>query len=146
MAAACSRNAGLVQGVRLRCRFRRAPAAATPGGFSSLTPAATPFVLALSGSAATAAVDRRTRFRPGLVFYAKLCAAPFRSAAVRYGAAGRLPFMIGNRYASALATVLRASALPYGYTVTVWTSGVVLIRHRGLPTTGQAFLFVLRAF
>lgn len=53
--------------------------------------------------------------------------------------------MIGNRYASALATVLRGSALPYGYTVTVWTSGVVLIRHRGLPTTGEAFLFVVGA-
>ncbi len=53
--------------------------------------------------------------------------------------------MIGNRYASALATVLRRSTLPYGYTVTVWTSGVVLIRHRGLPTTGEAFLFVLGA-
>jgi hypothetical protein len=50
-----------------------------------------------------------------------------------------------NRYASALATVLRGSALPYGYTVTVWTSGMMLVRHRGLPTTGQVFLFMLGA-
>ncbi len=51
----------------------------------------------------------------------------------------------GGGYASALATVLHGSAIPYGYTVSIWTSGVVLIRHRGLPTTGQAFLFVVGA-
>ena len=53
--------------------------------------------------------------------------------------------MIGNRYTSALATVLRGSALPYGYTLTVWTSGAMLTRHRGLPSTGEAFLFVVGA-
>lgn len=44
-----------------------------------------------------------------------------------------------------LATVLRGSALPYGYTVTVWTSGAMLTRHEGLPSTGQVFLFMLGA-
>src|SRR5437764_9238124 len=53
--------------------------------------------------------------------------------------------MFGDRYPSALATVLRGSALPYGYTVTVWTSGMMLVRHRGLPSTGQVFLFMLGA-
>ena len=52
---------------------------------------------------------------------------------------------LDNRYASALATVLRGSAIPYGYTVTVWTSGMMLVRHRGLPSTGQVFLFAIGA-
>jgi hypothetical protein len=50
-----------------------------------------------------------------------------------------------HRYASALATVLRSSAIPYGYTVTVWTSGMMLARHRGFPSTGQVFLFAVGA-
>jgi hypothetical protein len=41
--------------------------------------------------------------------------------------------------------VLRVSALPYGYTVTVWTSGAMLTRHEGAPSTGQVFLFMLGA-
>ena len=53
--------------------------------------------------------------------------------------------MLGSRYVSALATVLRASAVPYGYTVTVWTSGMMLTRHRGIPSTGEVFLFMLGA-
>ena|SRR5579859_2981653 len=53
--------------------------------------------------------------------------------------------MPDRRYVSALATVLRGSALPYGYTVTVWTSGMMLTRHRGLPSTGEVFLFMLGA-
>ena len=50
-----------------------------------------------------------------------------------------------TRYVTALATVLRGSALPYGYTVTVWTSGMMLVRHRGLPSTAEVFLFMLGA-
>lgn len=53
--------------------------------------------------------------------------------------------MLASRYVSALATVTHGSALPYGYTVTVWTSGAVLIHHRGLPSTGQVFLFMVGA-
>lgn len=53
--------------------------------------------------------------------------------------------MSGDRYASALATVLRGSALPYGYTLTVWTSGIVLIRERGMPSVGEVFLFLVGA-
>ena len=47
-----------------------------------------------------------------------------------------------GRYGSALAAVLRASALPYGYTVTVWTSGMMLTRERGEPSVGDVFLFM----
>lgn len=53
--------------------------------------------------------------------------------------------MYRSRYVSSLATVLRGSAVPYGYTVTVWTSGMMLTRERGIPTAGQVFLFMLGA-
>lgn len=53
--------------------------------------------------------------------------------------------MPDTRYVTALATVLRGSALPYGYTVTVWTSGIMLVRHRGLPSTAEVFLFMAGA-
>jgi hypothetical protein len=53
--------------------------------------------------------------------------------------------MHDSRYMSALATVLRASAVPYGYTVTVWTSGMMLTRERGLPSVGEVFLFMVGA-
>jgi hypothetical protein len=54
--------------------------------------------------------------------------------------------MYDNRYLPALATVLRGSALPYGYTVTVWTSGMMLTHDRGLPSVGEVFLFMVGAF
>jgi hypothetical protein len=53
--------------------------------------------------------------------------------------------MYDNRYLSALATVLRGSALPYGYTITVWTSGIMLTRERGLPSLAEVFLFMIGA-
>ncbi|HEY1524309.1 MAG TPA: hypothetical protein VGF70_14965 [Solirubrobacteraceae bacterium] len=52
--------------------------------------------------------------------------------------------MTERRYVAAPGTVLRGSALPYGYTVTVWTSGIMLVRHRGLPSTAQVFLVIGR--
>jgi hypothetical protein len=36
--------------------------------------------------------------------------------------------------------VLRGSAVPYGYTLTVWTSGMMLTRQRGMPSVGEVFL------
>lgn len=48
-------------------------------------------------------------------------------------------------YARALATVVRRSAIPYGYTVTVWTSGAVLEHADRSPNVGDAFLFVAGA-
>ena len=53
--------------------------------------------------------------------------------------------MYDNRYLSALATVLRGSALPYGYTITVWTSGMMLTHERGLPSVGEVFLLIVGA-
>jgi hypothetical protein len=37
------------------------------------------------------------------------------------------------------------SVAPYGYTLTIWTSGAVLTHARGIPTTGDALLFMLGA-
>ncbi len=53
--------------------------------------------------------------------------------------------MRDSRYFSALATVLRGSAVPYGYTVTVWTSGMMLTRERGVPSVVEVFLFMVGA-
>lgn len=50
-----------------------------------------------------------------------------------------------SRYACALATVVRRSAIPYGYTVTVWTSGAAIERSHGTPTVGDTFLFLVGA-
>jgi hypothetical protein len=66
--------------------------------------------------------------------------------ATEANSAYRLPSMHDNRYLSALATVLRGSALPYGYTLTIWTSGLMLTRERGLPSVGEIFLFMVGAF
>lgn len=48
-------------------------------------------------------------------------------------------------YVGALQTVVAASAFPYGYTLTVWTSGAVLADARGTQTTGNAILYMLGA-
>lgn len=37
------------------------------------------------------------------------------------------------------------SIAPYGYTLTIWTSGAVLTHARGIPTTVDALLFMLGA-
>jgi hypothetical protein len=47
-----------------------------------------------------------------------------------------------DRYRNALEDTVVASAFPYGYTLTIWTSGAVLAHARGLPTTADAFLFM----
>lgn len=53
--------------------------------------------------------------------------------------------MAPGRYIGALATVARGSALPYGYTLTIWSTGVALQRDHGSPSVGYAFLFVVGA-
>lgn len=40
---------------------------------------------------------------------------------------------------------MAASAAPYGYTLTVWTSGAVLSHARGIPSTVNALLFLVGA-
>ena len=48
-------------------------------------------------------------------------------------------------YRSHLQTAVAASAAPYGYTLTVWTTGAVTIHARGIPTTVDALLFLAGA-
>ena len=47
----------------------------------------------------------------------------------------------GGTLRAALATVVAASAVPYGYTLTIWGSGAVLLRSLGAPTAAEAFIF-----
>ena len=47
-----------------------------------------------------------------------------------------------TRYRSALRATIAASAAPYGYTLTVWTSGAVLSHARGIPSAAEALLFL----
>ncbi|MGA8217343.1 MAG: hypothetical protein WB771_02165 [Solirubrobacterales bacterium] len=49
------------------------------------------------------------------------------------------------RFGAALGSLASASAAPYGYTVSVWSSGAVLIHFRGSPNVGDVFLFVVGA-
>jgi len=50
-----------------------------------------------------------------------------------------------NRYRRALQGALAASAAPYGYTLTIWTSGGVLAHTRGIPDAWGALLFMAGA-
>lgn len=43
---------------------------------------------------------------------------------------------------SALGTVVAASAAPYGYTLSIWSSGAVLMRVHGIPQTADVFAFI----
>lgn len=43
---------------------------------------------------------------------------------------------------AALGTVVSASAAPYGYTLTVWSSGAILLRSHGVPTVAEVFAFL----
>jgi hypothetical protein len=49
------------------------------------------------------------------------------------------------RYLTALRTTVASSATPYGYTLTIWTSGAVLTHARGVPSTAEALLFLVGA-
>ncbi len=46
-----------------------------------------------------------------------------------------------SAYRRSLRRVVGGAAIPYGYTVLVWTSGGVLIETHGPPSAGSAFLF-----
>jgi hypothetical protein len=50
-----------------------------------------------------------------------------------------------GRYLESLATVVRRSAIPYGYTISIWTAGAVVEHGHGKPNVGQAYLFLLGA-
>ena len=49
------------------------------------------------------------------------------------------------RYKSALRVTVASSAAPYGYTLSIWTSGAVLSHARGIPNAGEALLFLAGA-
>jgi hypothetical protein len=50
-----------------------------------------------------------------------------------------------RRYKPALRAAVAASAAPYGYTLTIWTSGAVLSHARGIPSAAEALLFLIGA-
>ena len=58
--------------------------------------------------------------------------------------AGPIP-PLRARYRHGLRKAVGASAGPYGYTLTVWTTGAVLIHARGVPTTAKALYFMFGA-
>jgi hypothetical protein len=53
--------------------------------------------------------------------------------------------MLLDDYRQSLRTTIGSSAAPYGYTLTVWTSGAVLTNARGLPNTIAALTFMIGA-
>lgn len=48
-------------------------------------------------------------------------------------------------YRTHLKTAVATSAAPYGYTLTIWTSGAVTTHARGVPTAWEALLFLAGA-
>ena len=50
-----------------------------------------------------------------------------------------------HSYRGHLRAAVAASAAPYGYTLTIWTSGAVATHANGIPTAGEALLFLLGA-
>ncbi len=48
-------------------------------------------------------------------------------------------------YRAHLQSAVAASAAPYGYTLTIWTSGAVTTHDMGVPTAWQALLFLFGA-
>jgi hypothetical protein len=43
------------------------------------------------------------------------------------------------------ATIVSASSAPYGYTITIWSSGALLLHYRSAPHVWEVFLFVAGA-
>jgi hypothetical protein len=46
------------------------------------------------------------------------------------------------RLRAELAATLAAAAIPYGYTIAVWSSGAVLMHTHGTPTVAEVFAFI----
>jgi len=53
--------------------------------------------------------------------------------------------VLPRRYVANLRTVVALSAEPYGYTLTIWTSGAVLSHAHGIPRSVDALLFLIGA-
>jgi hypothetical protein len=52
---------------------------------------------------------------------------------------------VPSRYRTHLQAAVATSAAPYGYTLTVWTSGAVTMHAQGIPSTLEALLFLAGA-
>ncbi len=50
-----------------------------------------------------------------------------------------------SAYLKALQTALHGAGLPYGYAVTVWSTGAALAREHGMPSVIEIFLFAAGA-
>jgi hypothetical protein len=50
-----------------------------------------------------------------------------------------------SRYRAHLQTTVASSAAPYGYTLTIWTTGAVTTHARGVPSTWEALLLLAGA-
>ncbi|MEW6581355.1 MAG: hypothetical protein AB1416_01160, partial [Actinomycetota bacterium] len=46
---------------------------------------------------------------------------------------------------AAFGSIVSAGAAPYGYTVSIWSTGAVVAHEHGLPGVGQVFLFAAGA-
>lgn len=53
-----------------------------------------------------------------------------------------MPPDLSNRYRTHLQTAVSNSAAPYGYTLTIWTSGAIITHAQGIPTGLEAVLFL----
>jgi hypothetical protein len=42
---------------------------------------------------------------------------------------------------AAFVTMISSSAVPYGFTISIWSSGALLTHFRGMPGVGEVFLF-----
>ena len=47
--------------------------------------------------------------------------------------------------AAAIATTVASAGVPYGYTITLWSSGAVMMHAHGTPTVGEVFAFMAGA-
>jgi len=50
--------------------------------------------------------------------------------------------MARGTYRKSLRTAVGSSSAPYGYTLTTWTTGAVLLNARGIPGTLEVLLFM----
>lgn len=53
--------------------------------------------------------------------------------------------MLDSSYLRALENAVHGAGLPYGYAVTVWSTGAALSGRHGMPSTGSIFLFAAGA-
>jgi hypothetical protein len=70
---------------------------------------------------------------------------PRTPAADRHDPASSEPRSLARALHAALGTMVAASAAPYGYTISIWSSGAVLSRSHGAPSVAEVFGFLAGA-